>query len=752
MGNKRQGVWKGNLITMEMNFETMASVMENMITGICVFELKDGKISPVYLNEGVGRMLGYSMQETKQAFKNVRNSIIKEDIPVLEQAIIDVLRDDGAVDFELRTVTLSGGMRWVQVRANLYARNEDAHLVTAVIIDATERKNIEEELKQQAERFHLVAAAEGEMIFDYNAKTDVMMIRSAADSLNRNEIILNNYFEHFDYSNIHEEDVPLFFEVFRGALKSPKHDTVELRNSRFDEELKWYQCSLTSMAGVEGYVTRIIGRLVNIHERKLKEMDLKVKAEKDALTGMYNKGATEQLIAQCIQEDKDKEGVLHGLMMVDLDNFKEVNDILGHARGDKVLSTAAEKIINNFKGSDIIGRIGGDEFVVLMRDIDTVANTDVLATRLCEDMKMVLQAPEGEIVVSASIGIAIFPYHGKTYAELFEKADKALYTAKANGKDGYRVYDAGATLVYHANRNRKNFTPVLLEPKSTGRQIEDAVMQILFEDKVKTPALRSVLEIIAIQYGMNRAFICPAKETELTEEKEICFAAEGFEIGKETIEKKEERRKFAKNLNNIYTGFAIIHQYDEMEDEEREFMLKDDIRCMMYYPFYKDGTYQGAIFLEDHMEDELLLSEEQKTELKCLLRIVNTYVFQNSFISRVPNAVAQIQMMDNMDTYAYAIDADTYQISFVNRKVVQTMPHLHIIGEYCYKIMGNRDKPCEECLMRKLDRKNPHARESGESFNYSVRSWMKNSVCWLECDENSATCMMNCVDISDYLG
>lgn len=752
MENKRQDVWKGNLITMEMNFETMASVMENMITGICVFELKDGKISPVYLNEGVSRMLGYSVQETRQAFKNVRNSIIQEDIPVLEQAVIDVLRDDGAVDFELRTVTLSGGMRWLQIRANLYARQKDSYLVAAVIIDATERKNIEEELRQQAERFHLVAAAEGEMIFDYNAKTDVMMIRSAADNLNRNELIFNNYFEQFDYSYIHEEDVPLFFEVFRGALKSSKHDKVELRNKRFEGEFKWYQCSLTSMSGVEGYVTRIIGRLVNIHDRKLKEMDLKVKAEKDALTGMYNKGAAEQLIAKCIREDKEKEGVLHALMMVDLDNFKEVNDILGHAQGDKVLSETAGKILNNFKGSDIIGRIGGDEFIVLIRDIDTVANADVLATRLCEDVKKVLPAPEGEIVVSASIGIAIFPYHGREYEELFEKADKALYTAKANGKDGYRVFDAGATLVYHANRSRKNYAPVPLEPKSSGRQIEDVVMQILFEDKVKTSALRSVLEIVALQYGMNRAFICSAEEADLSEEKEISFAAEGFETGKETIEKKEARRNFARNLNRVYTGFAVIHQYDEMEDDEREFMLKEEIHCMMYYPFYKDGAYQGAILLEDHIEDELYLSEEQKTELKCLLRIINTYVFQNSFISRVPNAVAQIQMMDNMDTYAYAIDADTYQISFVNRKVVQTMPHLHIIGEYCYKVMGNREQPCEECLMRRLDRKNPHARESGESFNYSVRSWMKNSVCWLECDENSATCMMNCVDISDYLG
>ena len=87
-------------MAIELNFESVVSMIENMITGVGVFELSNGKITPVYFNEGLSRMLGYSMQETKMVFKNVRNSIIPEDLPVLDQAIIDVLKDDGAIDFE----------------------------------------------------------------------------------------------------------------------------------------------------------------------------------------------------------------------------------------------------------------------------------------------------------------------------------------------------------------------------------------------------------------------------------------------------------------------------------------------------------------------------------------------------------------------------------------------------------------------------------------------------------------------------
>ena len=387
-------------MAMELNFESIVSMVENMITGICIFELKNGKITPVYLNEGLSRMLGYSMTETQKAFKNVRNSIIPEDLPILEQAIIDVLKDDGAVDFELRTVTLSGGMRWLQVRANLYSREKDVYTVCAVLVDATERKNVEEEMRQQAEKLHIVAAAEGEMIFDYNAKTDVMTIRHTEDIFNRNEIILNNYFGKYEMGFIHDDDAEYFFAVFRSALKSPKHDTMELRSRRYEGEYQWYQCSVTSMAGVEGYVTRVIGRLVNINERKLKEMDLKVRAEKDALTGMYNQGATEQLIKKYLDESveelqSDING-LHAFIMIDLDNFKEVNDILGHAQGDKVLSETAMTILTNFKGSDIPGRVGGDEFAVFVRDIESISQADMLAAKLCEELRKSVPSAYGD--------------------------------------------------------------------------------------------------------------------------------------------------------------------------------------------------------------------------------------------------------------------------------------------------------------------------------------------------------------------
>ena len=239
---------------------------------------------------------------------------------------------------------------------------------------------MEEELQRQAERLHILSAAEGEMILDYNAKTDVMILKSSGEYGLGGERIYNKYLEKFNAAMIYEEDVAYYRAVIDSLLKSPKHDTIEFRIKRFDQDFTWYQANLTSLLGAEGYVTRIVGRMINIHEKKIKEMELLLRAEKDALTGLYNQGATEQLIRNAI-EDNDGE-TLKALMIIDLDNFKEANDLIGHSQGDILLEQTAGILSEIFRGGDIIGRIGGDEFIVFVKNLTSLSEADVLANSI----------------------------------------------------------------------------------------------------------------------------------------------------------------------------------------------------------------------------------------------------------------------------------------------------------------------------------------------------------------------------------
>ncbi len=730
-------------MAMNLDVEKFGSMVDNVIAGICFFEYADKKLTPLFINEGFFRMLGYSRIEGMRYLDNIWRIIIPEDIPILEQAIADVLKDDGSVEVEFRTVTGSGGLRWIQVRGNLYGRDEDQYVIVTVIQDITERKNVEEELRLQAERLHILSEAEGEKILDYNAKTDVMTLRMAGEYGVVDEQIVNNYLEDFQDETIYPDDVAYYRAVLSGLLKSPKHDTLEFRVKRFDDDYTWYQANLTSLLGTEGYVTRIVGRMFNIHERKLRELDLILRAEKDALTGLYNKGASEQLIRNAIESSRDD--ALNALMIIDLDNYKEVNDSLGHSKGDEILIEAANIMNDLFKGGDIVGRIGGDEFIVYVKNINSIPSAEILATKVCNQIHFKIPNGDEVIRVTCSVGVAIFPYHGIGFESLFDKADKAVYTAKANGKNGFRIFDAATTMVYHATRKNTTYNPE--KGMELTRGIEDLVMQILFEDKIMESALKSAIELMSVQYGLHRAYVCANEDLHIS--RRVQYAASGYEIGKESKEHYELRKVVSEIMYESFRNFTIIHDYDLTADELHDYFKSEGIKSMLYYPLTAHGEFKGAIVFENHEDVQLEFQQKEMEEICSLLRILEAHILQIGLMDRLQDFITQIEIFDNLDNYVYIINEDTYEISFINKKVLMESSDVKI-GDTCYKALQHRDSPCENCIMKNLDKTDSHCRYTGELFNYSLRCWSRCSVSWLECKEENALVLMNCVDISEY--
>lgn len=729
-------------MAIDLSIENFGSMIDNIIAGICFFEYEDGEMRPIFVNEGFFRMLGYSRVQGMKFLDKVELSIIPDDLPTYRQAIRDVLKDDGVVDTEFRTVTGSGNLRWLHARGNLYAREGRKYTIVTVIEDVTERKNVEEELRRQAERLHILSEAEGEKIIDYNAKTDVMIIRTNDEYGMAQDEIHSRYMQRFNAGMIYKEDVAYYKAVLESLLKSPKHDTIEFRIKRFDEDYTWYQANLTSLLGAEGYVTRIVGRMININDRKLKEMELLLRAEKDALTGIYNQGATEQLIHNAIQDGN--ENSLSALMIIDLDNFKEANDLLGHANGDELLEKTADILKEMFKGGDVIGRIGGDEFLVYMRNMETISDADEMAGNIVKSVRYDLDFEGQPIRVTCSVGVAVYPYHGKTYEELFEKADRAVYTVKANGKDGYRVYHAASTTVYHANRKvGYDMTKTI----DYDRHIEDQVMQILFEDKVLESALRSSLELMTAKYQFHRGYICGNDSLPIS--RTIQFTVKKYATGKEAEEHYELKRMVNEILYSFFPGAAMIHDYDLTAEEMREYFRAEGIKSMLYYPLTSQGEFQGAIVFENHEDVQMELSKSEMEEVRSLFRLMEAHILQIGLMDRLQNFVAQVAVFDNLDSFVYVVNPDNHGISFINKKVLVDSPDVKI-GDICYKALQNRDTPCENCILRNLDKSDPHCRCTEEMFNYSLRSWTRSSASWLECREENGLALINSFDISEY--
>lgn len=172
-------------------------------------------------------------------------------------------------------------------------------------------------------------------------------------------------------------------------------------------------------------------------KNRSKNKQLLQAAQTDALTSAYNKRSTEERINDVLQEHLQEPGTF---VIMDVDHFKEVNDRFGHITGDKVLQEFGEVLHEHFREEDIVGRIGGDEFVVFMRKTENREAAVSRIENLTQKMEN-LHFPEmnGECV-TISVVISFAPEHGTGYLDLYKNADTALYKTKQNGRDGYNVY------------------------------------------------------------------------------------------------------------------------------------------------------------------------------------------------------------------------------------------------------------------------------------------------------------------------
>lgn len=171
---------------------------------------------------------------------------------------------------------------------------------------------------------------------------------------------------------------------------------------------------------------------------------LRTKAERDLLTNLLNKRTFESSVENILANHSADE--IGALFIIDLDNFKAVNDTKGHMVGDQVLSSVADEMRETFRQQDHLGRIGGDEFAVYMplsNMPDENERYEVIkskADRLCAGIGKIAEKLRQDMKVSCSIGIALDPEHGTTYEQLYQSADEALYQSKNSGKNKYSIF------------------------------------------------------------------------------------------------------------------------------------------------------------------------------------------------------------------------------------------------------------------------------------------------------------------------
>lgn len=301
-----------------------------------------------------------------------------------------------------------------------------------------------ETITKSNERFKLVTVESQNIIFDYDFIKRQLTLDGNFENIVQADKNIFTREETLDIlDRIHSDDEGIRNEFLTSQENGSTSISGEFRMKCIDGSYSWFRLKSTVIRSNEGKAVQLVGSLVNVDEQMNKELRLIHKAETDPLTGILNKGAFCDHVREKLSTAADTD--LYAIYIIDLDNFKAVNDNLGHAMGDQVLSDVAKKLCIVFSDKDCVGRIGGDEFAAflwLSNDGKKLGRSIIenKAKAICTQMQETYRNRKKSVNVSSSVGVAIYPSAGRDYDTLYKNADKALYKIKENGKNAYSIY------------------------------------------------------------------------------------------------------------------------------------------------------------------------------------------------------------------------------------------------------------------------------------------------------------------------
>ncbi len=335
-------------------------------------------------------------------------------------------------------IDLPIGHRWFETRVDPVVAADGS--VTDVITtsrDVTERRLAQDQLRDSEALLSVIleGSRDGTAIYDPDMRMGYVNRRVVELSGVPAEAWVGRTMEDMGYP---PEAVGFWTTRIRAVFDTGEPATMQYEVDN-TEGHRWYEASLSPQPAADGSVASVISTNRDITERVLAEQALLELATHDPLTGLVNRVALLDEITRALSAGQ-RTARSTAVLMVDLDRFKNVNDSLGHAVGDALLQAAANRLTGAIRGGDLVGRTGGDEFIVVMRDLDDPAEAVSAAWRLVEEFRRPFPTADGELFSTVSIGVAVSTDTSEP-ADLMREADTALFDAKGDGRDRVSAFN-----------------------------------------------------------------------------------------------------------------------------------------------------------------------------------------------------------------------------------------------------------------------------------------------------------------------
>lgn len=285
-------------------------------------------------------------------------------------------------------------------------------VIIILLFSAISNISVNKKLRMQNRRYEILARISNEYLYEYVVKSNrlelskkCIQLFGTQEKFNEVNSILK---DHLSKNDLDESNIEIKLPLANGDMGVFKTITLSIDNDK-------------------GELVSIIGKLIDISKEAAEKEELLIKSQLDGLTGLYNHITTKELITESIRNRDEYQ--IDAFIIIDCDKLKDINDTYGHLMGDCILENISKSLKLTFRNTDIIGRIGGDEFCVYIKD---VPSADFIQKK-CERLISIIKNTMEDIYVSVSIGI-VFVNEKNTYESLFEKADNAMYQAKRKGR------------------------------------------------------------------------------------------------------------------------------------------------------------------------------------------------------------------------------------------------------------------------------------------------------------------------------
>ena len=653
-------------------------------------------IDMVILDMSAPEMNGYGVLEIMQKDEGLKlipvTAIISFHDPDAEIRAIE----SGAADFISRPFNI----KTAEARVNNVICRKDFEKIR---IENQRLKNETAAEEVQDQMFQLLLEETGTIIFNYNNENDELCYYQPSNTEKRKTESVNNYSDNYkDFYILEPEDrVKFAGEIKKLSQKPSSSELVVTIN--IDGYPRRFRSFLKSMEDNEGRVFGIIGKIEDVDDEMNRLDKIKAKAMYDSLcVDIYNKSTTEELI----RAELDRSGT-GALIMIDVDDFKSINDRLGHVFGDEFLKKFASTVKSIFRDSDIVGRYGGDEFFVYLSHAGAA-----LAVKKSEQiLEKVMQITIPEIgFVKSSIGVAAANPDNRDYHQILKQADSALYAAKNRGKNQVVLFDS-ATMSEGTYRTEassgdgvsKGRAALSSNPQNSASIILRS-FSVLYSSQDLSMGINQMLAMVGQSFDVSRAYIF-----EDTEDGKYCcntfeWCNEGVASEINTLQQVSYEEdlggNYRENMND--DGIFYCHDISVLESAQRKILERQNIKSVLQCAIMDNGVFRGFVGF-DECRSSRFWTQDQIDALAFISKVLSIFLLKDRNRRLTENYAKSIKsILDNYPQYIYIVDKETYRLVYLN-VMAQNALGKNPIGEYCSKaICGQEDEAlCPICALRK---------------------------------------------------